>query len=96
MKRAFINRLAAEGYSKTEAAEIADMFVEEVAAALEENGTAKLPRLGKLVLHEVAARSGRNPMTGAPVDIPARTAVKFRPSKMLHARVQGAPFPPPL
>ncbi|WP_068634688.1 HU family DNA-binding protein [Thauera butanivorans] len=44
---------------------------------------AVLPGLGKLKTTERAARTGRNPQTGAPVSIPARTGVKFSASKAL-------------
>jgi len=37
-----------------------------------------VPGIGKLVLVQRAARAGRNPATGATIQIPARTAVKFR------------------
>lgn len=93
MKDAFINRLTDRGYTKTEAAAIAEAFVEEVAHALESHGTAKLPRLGKLVLRDTTARIGRNPATGEPIKIPEKTSIRFRPSKALHERVQGGPFP---
>jgi DNA-binding protein HU-beta len=40
-----------------------------------------IPGLGKLVLVKRKARMGRNPKTGAPVKIPAKTVVKFRIAK---------------
>ena len=42
-----------------------------------------LPGLGKLVSEHVAGRTGRNPKTGEPLEIPARTVAKFRPGKAL-------------
>lgn len=44
---------------------------------------ATLPGLGKLKTTDRAARTGRNPHTGAPIQIPARTAVRFVASKPL-------------
>ncbi|MFW6133804.1 MAG: HU family DNA-binding protein [Planctomycetota bacterium] len=41
----------------------------------------KIPGLGKLVLVHRKARTGRNPMTGEPIQIPAKTVLKFRISK---------------
>ena len=38
--------------------------------------------IGKLVLQNRAARMGRNPATGEPINIPAKTAVKFRVAKV--------------
>lgn len=40
-----------------------------------------VPGLGKLVLVNRKARTGRNPATGATIQIPAKTVVKFRVAK---------------
>lgn len=40
-----------------------------------------IPGLGKLVLVNRKARKGRNPATGAIIDIPAKKVVKFRVAK---------------
>lgn len=40
-----------------------------------------IPGLGKLVKVERAARTGRNPATGATIQIPAKTVLKFKVSK---------------
>lgn len=40
-----------------------------------------LPGLGKLVVQDRAARIGRNPATGEPVQVPAKKVVKFRIAK---------------
>lgn len=45
---------------------------------------AVLPGLGKLKATTRAARTGRNPQTGAPVEIPERMAVKFSAGKALE------------
>lgn len=46
-------------------------------------GEAVLPGLGKLKTTLRAARSGRNPQTGAEIEIPERVAVKFVAGKAL-------------
>ncbi|MDZ4815483.1 MAG: HU family DNA-binding protein [Verrucomicrobiota bacterium] len=58
-------------------------FLEELAALAykEAKNTFTLPGLGKLVLVNRKARKGRNPMTGAPINIPAKRVVKFRVAK---------------
>lgn len=38
-------------------------------------GEVPLPHIGKLKVRDVAARAGRNPATGEPVDIPAKRKV---------------------
>ena len=40
-----------------------------------------IPGLGKLVLVQRLARIGRNPATGATINIPAKKVVKFRIAK---------------
>jgi DNA-binding protein HU-beta len=40
-----------------------------------------LPGLGKLVLVQRKARIGRNPATGATINIPAKKVLKFRVAK---------------
>jgi DNA-binding protein HU-beta len=49
-----------------------------------------LPGIGKLVLQNRKARLGRNPATGAPIQIPARKVVKFRVSKAAKDAILGA------
>lgn len=58
-----------------------------ILAALVEEGDAVLPGLGKLVTAQRAARTGHNPKTGLPVEIPARKTVKFKPAKSLKDKV---------
>ena len=41
-----------------------------------------IPGVGKLVLVHRKARKGRNPATGEVINIPAKTVVKFRVSKL--------------
>jgi len=49
-----------------------------------------LPGIGKLVLVQRAARQGRNPATGETIQIPAKTVVKFRVSKVCKDSVLSA------
>ena len=45
------------------------------------NGEFTIPGIGKLVKAERKARLGRNPQTGEPIKIKAKTVVKFRVAK---------------
>ena len=45
------------------------------------NGEFILPGIGKLVKLHRKAREGRNPATGATIQIPAKTVIKFRVAK---------------
>ncbi len=51
------------------------------------------PGLGKLVVVDRAARMGRNPATGEPIQIPAKRVLKFRIAKEAKTAVVvgGAP-----
>ena len=46
-----------------------------------------VPGLGKLVLVKRKARKGRNPATGAIIDIPAKKVVKFRVAKIAKVSI---------
>ncbi len=69
------------GLSKKDAA----MFVEKLVALaykeVKSSGEFVLPGLGKLVKVHRPARMGRNPATGASIQIAAKTVVKFRVAK---------------
>lgn len=55
------------------------------AAQVESSGEFVVPGFGKLVKTQRKARQGRNPATGQVIEIPARTALRFRVSKTLKA-----------
>ncbi len=46
-----------------------------------------LPGIGKLVVVKRKERMGRNPQTGEPIKIPARTVLKFRIAKAAKVAV---------
>jgi len=60
-------------------------FMDKLAALaykeVKSSGEVVLPGFGKLVKVHRAARQGRNPATGATIQIPAKTVVKFRVAK---------------
>ena len=64
---------------------VARQFLDDLAkTALQEtkkNGLFVLPGLGRLVKVNRKARMGRNPATGQPIKIAAKTVVKFRVAK---------------
>jgi DNA-binding protein HU-beta len=51
--------------------------------------TFTIPGIGKLVLMDRTARVGRNPATGAEIQIPARKVVKFRVAKAATDAICG-------
>lgn len=79
-KSQVVAALAAQcGVSKQQAGQFFDELA--VLAYQEAKNTFVVPGLGKLVLKARAARMGRNPATGAQIQIPARQVVKFRVAK---------------
>jgi DNA-binding protein HU-beta len=66
-------------------------FLEELASLAYKNAknTFTLPGLGKLVLVNRKARIGRNPATGATINIPAKRVVKFRVAKAAKVAILG-------
>lgn len=71
------------GESKRIAATIIDTMIAVIQRELRAGSGIDIRGLVKLELVEKPARTGRNPITGAQIEIPARTAVKAKVSKML-------------
>lgn len=53
------------------------------------SGVFVVPGLGRLVKAHRKARSGRNPATGEPIQIKAKTVVKFRVAKAAKEGIAG-------
>ncbi len=66
-------------------------YLEDLAALAYKNAknTFTLPGLGKLKLKNRAARVGRNPATGATIQIPAKRVVKFQVAKAAKDAILG-------
>ena len=67
--------------SKKTASSIIDAVPELAIAETKKVGAFTLPGIGKAVLVKRKARVGRNPATGEPINIPAKTVVKIRVAK---------------
>jgi DNA-binding protein HU-beta len=63
----------------------AKLFLDNLAglatSEAKKNGVFVLPGIGRLVLVNRKARTGRNPATGEAIKIPAKKVVKFRVAK---------------
>ena len=64
--------------SKIEARKAVDALIRVTVQALREEERITLTGLGTFSVQHKAARTGRNPRTGATVKIPPRKSVKFR------------------
>lgn len=69
--------------SKTDVASILASLGRAVAGTLREGEEIVLPGVGKLKPDARAARTARNPSTGATIEVPAKTVVKFKVAKEL-------------
>jgi len=67
------------------------MILDEIAklAYTEAKNSFTLPGLGKVVLVQRKARTGRNPQTGETINIPAKKGVKFRVAKAAKDAILG-------
>jgi DNA-binding protein HU-beta len=85
-----VNALAdRSGLKKTEVKGLFDAIAELATQEVKKNGEFTLPGFGKLVKATRKAREGRNPATGKPINIPAKTTVKFRLGKAMKDAVGG-------
>ena len=73
--------------SKKNAAAAVDAFTNSVANALKKGEKVQLVGFGSFGTVKRAARTGRNPQTGATVQIPASVAPKFKAGKALKDAV---------
>jgi DNA-binding protein HU-beta len=81
-KTQIIRNLAeANGVSNKQSAQFVDALAQLAIKETKRSGVFVLPGLGKLVKQQRKARVGRNPQTGQPIKIPAKTVVKFRVAK---------------
>lgn len=79
------------GESKKAVEAVLKTAADVIAAGLQEGEDVALPGLGKLGVRQRDARTGRNPKTGEPVEIPARRAPHFTPAKALKDAVNPPP-----
>jgi len=68
------------GLAKAQVGQLLDELA--VLAYAEAKNSFVIPGIGKLVIVDRKARVGRNPATGAVIQIPAKRVVKFRVAKV--------------
>jgi DNA-binding protein HU-beta len=69
--------------SKVEANKVIDIFTDSVISCLGEDKEITLIGFGSFYSNKVEARSGRNPQTGAVINIPAYSQPKFKAGQKL-------------
>lgn len=81
-KSQLLNALAEKtGMTRKDVVKFMEMMTELAYAETKKSGEFTFPGVGKLIKKNRAARVGRNPATGATIQIPAKTVVKFRVAK---------------
>ena len=73
--------------SKKQGLEMLEQLVEMITKHLKKGERVKIAGLGILLVRKRAARMGRNPATGEPIQIKASKKVAFRASKELKEAV---------
>ena len=83
-KKHFTDALAKQHHlTKKQAREMLEDLIGLITQHLKKGERVKIAGLGILVVRNRAARMGRNPMTGEPIQIKASKKVTFRPTKAL-------------
>jgi DNA-binding protein HU-beta len=83
-----VDRLAGESkLTKAQAKEIVDGLLSNVRDTLAKGEEVNLPGFGKFKVQDKPARTGRNPSTGAAIQIPASKKISFAAAKALKDAV---------
>ena len=90
MKKAdLINEVASGAdITKKAAGKAVDSFIDTVSSALARKQTVTLVGFGTFYVARRAARKGRNPRTGATLNIPSKSVPRFRAGAALKQRVR--------
>lgn len=77
------------GITKAEATNALNAVVEAITSSLKSGEKVTLVGFGTFSVSERPARTGRNPSTGATIEIAAKKQIKFKPGKEMDAAVNG-------
>jgi DNA-binding protein HU-beta len=90
-KSQFVSKLADQtGLSKKQVDGVLNDMVNLIINAVKKGDSVKIPNLGAWKKRKTSARMGRNPQTGEPIKIPARTKVRFTVAKSFKESVLGS------
>jgi len=81
------NIAADANLSKADAERALKAFMGNVTKALKSNGKMTLTGFGTFMVANRAARTGRNPQTGAPIQIKAGKTIRFKAGKALKEAI---------
>lgn len=74
--------------TQKQAKEVVDTIVGAISDALAKDDTVQIAGFGTFKVSQRKARTGRNPQTGAPIQIPASKVPKFSAAKALKEAVK--------
>ena len=77
--------------TKKDAERLVEIVFESIIETLNHGEKIELRGFGSFRVRERGARRGRNPKTGAPVDIPAKRVPYFKPGKELKELINEEP-----
>ena len=77
------------GVTKADAKKAVDALFTNIAAAASKGDEISLNGFGKFKVKESAAREGRNPSTGATIQIAASKKLTFAPAKAIKDKLNG-------
>lgn len=78
------------GVSRTECALVVDGFLNAIKQAMVRGETIQIRRFGTFKLQQRKTRTGRNPRTGATVEVPACSVPVFKASEIFRRQVNHA------
>ena len=78
-----------EGLSKADARKLVDGVFDAIATAAAKGDEISISGFGKFKVKETAAREGRNPATGATIQIAAAKKLGFTPAKAVKDKLNG-------
>lgn len=79
------------GHSKRECQDMVERTFDIIREALEKGEKVKISGFGAFVVRQKKARTGRNPHTGAAIEISSRKVLTFKSSQVLKDAVQRGP-----
>lgn len=80
---------AAHDLSKADARKLVDAVIGAIADAAAKGDEVSLSGFGKFKVKDSPARQGRNPSTGATIEIAASKKLTFTPAKAVKDRLNG-------
>jgi DNA-binding protein HU-alpha len=84
MEAALAEKLA---ITKTAARDLLNVMLDQITLELSRGNRVSLPGFGVFEVRAYGPRTGRNPQTGEPIDIPAGHNAHFKPGKALKEKI---------